>query len=138
MKILHVTVALFYLAGCVPITRHHETELQLEECRKKLEISGYHLVHAPRAASGMEIETTVLIVVTDEHVVVNGEQLSGPDLSDKLTVIRDETPDIRLLISVEPDVPYGKVLEFMDQARKAGFRDYHLGVGHPEPVEAIR
>jgi biopolymer transport protein ExbD len=133
MKTLTILL-LATLPACVSITKHREAELENAKCRKQLALSKYHHIEAPKAASGMETETTALAAVTADQVHINGEALSGDAIEKKLVDIRDEDPDTRLLLHAEPDVPYGNVIALMDQARKAGFSEYHLGVGPPSPI----
>lgn len=135
MKTIIVALALA-LTACVSITKHSETELQLEDCRVKLELSTYHLLHASKAAASAEVPTTASIVVTPERVLVNGLPLPGPDVASRLEQIHEEDPETLLLINAEPDVPYGTVIEVMDEARMAGFTEYHLGVGPASPILA--
>jgi len=133
MKTILPILALI-LTACVSGTKHHETERQLEDCRVKLELSRYHLVEAPRAATGMETGTTTIVVVTTDRVLLNGLPLSGPDVASRFKQIHEEDPDTRLLVNADADVPYGDVIAALDEARQAGFTEYHLGAGPPSPI----
>jgi len=82
-------------------------------------------VELPRANpdATMGKDSTVIVAVTKEgRVIHEGRAVSGEDLMERLTHHHKQRPSAVVIIQADTATPHGKVVEVMDIARQAGFR----------------
>ena len=91
------------------------------------------MVTAPMLYRGMDIKLptsatntikpemrTVLTIEKDQRLYLDKDPVGVAQLEQKLTVLKQDHPDVSLYLRADRDVPYGIVVQVMDGVKKAG------------------
>ncbi|AWV88046.1 ExbD/TolR family protein [Bradymonas sediminis] len=102
-------------------------------------------INLPSAASGEAIsdaQKIVLFITEDGSVeiksdaadpgnVLDGEQIEGANLSEKLANLYAKHPDANVLLRGDKLATHGKVIEILDQIKESGFKSVNLVITQP-------
>jgi len=90
-------------------------------------------VELPRTAAPdvANVDPLVLTLYRDGRVLIDGRTVPEIDVPDALLVEFQRRPDVALVISAGPAVPHGRVVQFVDLARRSGGTRFAIKV---EPV----
>lgn len=102
-------------------------------------------INLPSAASGDKVTETqkvVLFITEDGSVeiksdaddpgnVLDGEQIEGATLNEKLTKLYAKHPDASVLLRGDKLATHGKVIEVLDQIKESGFKSVNLVITQP-------
>ena len=96
-------------------------------------------VELPRTAAPdvANVDPLVLTLYRDGEVRIDGEPVQEMDVPDALVSEFERRPDVALVISAEESVPHGRVVQFVDLARRSGGTRFAIkteqGVQTPTP-----
>ena len=75
----------------------------------------------PKASSGEPRQDRVSVSVTRDGVIyLNREQVEPGELSARLRALREQDPEVVVVVSADGDVTHRRVVDAMDAARTAG------------------
>jgi biopolymer transport protein ExbD len=79
-------------------------------------------VELPRTAAPdvANVDPLVLTLYRDGEVLIDGETVPEMDVPDALVSEFQRRPDVALVISADESVPHGRVVQFVDLARRSG------------------
>lgn len=87
-------------------------------------------VDLPQAATaGEELPDSVSIVLTaDRTLLLDGEPVTLEELRPRLEARAAEVPELRALIAADRGLPYGEIMDIVDEVRLAGLAGFSLNV----------
>lgn len=90
------------------------------------------LPEATTGSAGGESQRVVLSVQKDGTVDIRGtDSVGGGDLGGRLRALHDERPEARILIRGDEEAMHGRMIEVLDEARRAGFSAVQLAARQP-------
>ena len=78
------------------------------------------LPHTSAARTEPAAVSVIVAVGPDGQVYWQDQPLSLPDLTRRLTLVRQGAPDTEVQLRADQRVPYGRIVEVMDAAQQAG------------------
>jgi len=99
----------------------------------KLELPKANAPQAPAASASV-----TLALSRDGQIFLNDQALSLPDLARALASTASRNPDTEVQLRADQAVPYGRVVELMEVAQKAGLNRIGFATEAPSPNPAAR
>jgi biopolymer transport protein ExbD len=96
------------------------------------------LVNAPTTVSGEQVTTPLQVALRrmpdrSIQMYVNGRELASYDaVRVELERVRRSDPDIKAVIAADIDVPYGEVMQAIDQIKRSGIQKFALASKRPQ------
>jgi biopolymer transport protein TolR len=96
------------------------------------------LVNAPTTVSGDQVATPLQVALRrmpDQAIrmYVNGRELTSYDaVRAELERARQSDPDLKAVIAADIEVPYGEVMQAIDQIKRAGIQKFALASKRPQ------
>ncbi len=96
------------------------------------------LVNAPTTVSGEQVATPLQVALRrmpDQsiHMYVNGREHASYDaVRLELERARQSDPEIKAVIAADIDVPYGEVMQAIDQIKRSGIQKFALASKRPQ------
>jgi biopolymer transport protein ExbD len=96
------------------------------------------LVNAPTTVSGEQVATPLQVALRrmpdrSIRMYVNGRELASYDaVRVELERARKSDPDIKAVIAADIDVPYGEVMQAIDQIKRSGIQKFALASKRPQ------
>jgi biopolymer transport protein ExbD len=83
-------------------------------------------IKLPKATSSdrSEVKTFAVAVSKNGQVLLNGEIIDMTLLFDKAVALKNENPDIQLIISADKEAMHGDVIKVLDQVKLAGITNF--------------
>jgi biopolymer transport protein ExbD len=100
------------------------------------------LVNAPTTVSGDQVATPLQVALRrmpDQTIqmYVNGRQLPSYDaVRAELERARQTDPDLKAVIAADIEVPYGEVMQAIDQIKRAGIQKFALASKRPQGADS--
>lgn len=107
------------------------------------------MVTAPMLYRGMDIrlptsasntirpeERVVLTIERDQRLFLDNDQIAPVQLEPRLRALRERNADVSVYLRADRDVPYGTVVQVMDEVKRAGIEKLGM-VTDPMAVERI-
>lgn len=96
-------------------------------------------VELPRTAAPdvANVDPLVLTLFRDGEVRVDGRIVPEVDVPDALLNAFQSRPDVALVISAHEAVPHGRVVQFVDLARRSGGTRFAIKVEQGAPTPAV-
>lgn len=93
-------------------------------------------VELPKATTGQQAsrsEQVVLFVTADGSVEIRGDvETSGEGLGERLASLYASHPEIRIRLKGDEKASHGRMVEILDEIRRAGFTKVNLVARQPE------
>jgi biopolymer transport protein TolR len=99
------------------------------------------LVNAPTTVSGDQVATPLQVALRrmpDQAIrmYVNGRELPNYDaVRAELERARQSDPDLKAVIAADIEVPYGEVMQAIDQIKRAGIQKFALASKRPRGAD---
>jgi biopolymer transport protein TolR len=99
------------------------------------------LVNAPTTVSGDQVATPLQVALRrmpDQAIrmYVNGRELPSYDaVRAELERARQSDPDLKAVIAADIEVPYGEVMQAIDQIKRAGIQKFALASKRPRGAD---
>jgi biopolymer transport protein TolR len=100
------------------------------------------LVNAPTTVSGDQVATPLQVALRrmpDQAIrmYVNGRELPNYDaVRAELERARQTDPDLKAVIAADIEVPYGEVMQAIDQIKRAGIQKFALASKRPQGADS--
>ena len=87
-------------------------------------------VELPRAATLEEVnqDPLTLTILSDGSILLNQLRVVESDLPEELFLAFRQSPDLPMIISADRSVPHGRVVQFVDVARRVGATRFAIKV----------
>ena len=87
-------------------------------------------VELPRAATLEEVnqDPLTLTILRDGRILINERNVIETDLPEELFLAFRRSPDLPMIISADRAVPHGRVVQFVDVARRVGATRFAIKV----------
>lgn len=94
-----------------------------------------HTVSLPRSATSQNVDVNKILVVTlqkDGTIYLGEKKVNRNDLKKELKKYAKKNSEKRIILKGDEFVPYGKLMELMDIAKKAGIYKISLATRYRE------